>query len=171
MKELQRARGLTTGRLDARFSGWSYDLLGEYAEYDPQDVAITGPFTAAFNNYVRDELKFGQDKVYHTGSDEAGNNWDWKHAAAEKISVFPGSPNVEGDLIQAMLANPHLQVEVETASTTWRRRSSPPNTPWSTWACRKNCEEHSSAIYDAGHMMYLRDEDLAKLKSQHRRLH
>ena len=36
MKELQRARGLTTGRLDARFSGWSYDLLGEYAEYDPQ---------------------------------------------------------------------------------------------------------------------------------------
>src|SRR6267142_4859020 len=72
MKELQRARGLTTGRLDARFFGWSYDLLGEYAEYDPQDVAITGPFTAAFNNYVREELKFGQDKVYHTGSDEAG---------------------------------------------------------------------------------------------------
>jgi len=25
MKELQRSRGLTTGRLDARFSGWSYD--------------------------------------------------------------------------------------------------------------------------------------------------
>src|SRR5216683_2822519 len=31
MKELQRSRGLTTGRLDARFSGWSYDLLGEFA--------------------------------------------------------------------------------------------------------------------------------------------
>jgi len=42
MKELQRSRGLTTGRLDARFSGWSYDLLGEYAEYDPQDTSITG---------------------------------------------------------------------------------------------------------------------------------
>src|SRR4029077_2721987 len=49
MKELQRTRGLTTGRLDARFSGWSYNLLGEYAEYDPQDVAITGAFTAVFN--------------------------------------------------------------------------------------------------------------------------
>src|SRR5712692_2877938 len=46
MEELQRSRGLTTGRLDARFSGWSYDLLGEYAEYDPQDTSITGPFTA-----------------------------------------------------------------------------------------------------------------------------
>ena len=63
-KELQRSRGLITGRLDARFSGRSYDLLGEFAEYDPQDTSITGPFTAAFNTYVRDELKFGQDKVY-----------------------------------------------------------------------------------------------------------
>ena len=53
MKELQRSRGLTTGRLDARFSGFSYDLLGEYAEFDPQDTSITGPFTAAWNNYVR----------------------------------------------------------------------------------------------------------------------
>src|SRR5580704_2542610 len=44
MKELQRSRGLTTGRLDARFSGYSYDLLGEFAEYDPQDTSITGPF-------------------------------------------------------------------------------------------------------------------------------
>jgi carboxypeptidase C (cathepsin A) len=63
MKELQRSRGLTTGRLDARFSGYSYDLLGEFGEHDPQDTSITGPFTAAFNSYVRENLKFGQDKV------------------------------------------------------------------------------------------------------------
>jgi carboxypeptidase C (cathepsin A) len=112
MKELQRSRGLTTGRLDARYSGYSYDLLGQYAEYDPQDTSINGPFTAAFNTYVREELKFGQDKAYHTASDEAGQSWDWKHRAGENFG-FPGSPNVEGDLIQAMLTNPHLQVEVE----------------------------------------------------------
>ena len=139
MKELQRARGLTTGRLDARFSGWSYDLLGEYAEYDPQDVAITGPFTAAFNNYVRDELKFGQDKVYHTGSDEAGNNWDWKHRGGGENFGFPGSPNVEGDLIRRCSRIRICKSKWKTAFTTWRRRSSPPNTRWSTWACRKNC--------------------------------
>src|SRR5580692_651611 len=100
MKELQRSRGLTTGRLDARFSGWSYDLLGEYAEYDPQDTSITGPFTAAWNNYVREELKFGQDKTYRTGSDDANQAWDWKHRGAGDNFGFPGSPNVEGDLIQ-----------------------------------------------------------------------
>src|SRR5260370_6560432 len=73
-KELQRSRGLTTGRFDARFSGWSYDLLGEYAEYDPQDTSITGPFTAVFNNYIREELKFGQDQNYRTLSEEANKD-------------------------------------------------------------------------------------------------
>jgi carboxypeptidase C (cathepsin A) len=51
MQELQRSRELTTGRLDARFSGPSLDLLGESGEYDPQETAITGAFTAALNNF------------------------------------------------------------------------------------------------------------------------
>src|ERR1700682_4352395 len=57
MKELQRSRGLTTGRLDARFSGPTFDLLGEFAEYDPQETAISGAFVAAFNGYVREDPK------------------------------------------------------------------------------------------------------------------
>jgi carboxypeptidase C (cathepsin A) len=164
-KELQRSRGLTTGRLDARFSGWSYDLLGEYAEYDPQDTSITGPFTAVFNNYVREELKFGQDKPYRTLSEEANQAWDWKHRGGENFG-FPGSPNVEGDLIQAMLTNPHLQVEVENGlydlatpfygtEYTMEHLGLPDK-------LQKNIRLQ---YYDAGHMMYLRDEDLVKLKS------
>ena len=113
MEELQRSRGLTTGRLDARFSGFTYDLLAEYAQSDPQSDAITGAYTAAFNTYLRDELKFSlQDRKYRTVSEEAEPAWDWKHKVGENFG-FPGSPNVEGDLIQAMLTNPHLQVEVE----------------------------------------------------------
>jgi carboxypeptidase C (cathepsin A) len=165
MKELQRARGLTTGRLDARFSGWSYDLLGEYAEYDPQDTSITGPFTAAFNNYVRDELKFGQDKVYHTGSDDANNSWDWKHHTRDNFG-FPGSPNVEGDLILAMLTNPHLQIEVENGlydlATPFFATEYTMEHLGLPAKLQKNIHLQ---YYDAGHMMYLRDEDLAKLKT------
>jgi carboxypeptidase C (cathepsin A) len=165
MKELQRARGLTTGRLDARFSGWSYDLLGEFAEYDPQDTSITGPFTAAFNNYVRDELKFGQDKVYHTGSDEAGKNWDWKHPGGDNFG-FPGSPNVEGDLIQAMLTNPHLQVEVENGiydlATPFFATEYTMEHLGLPEKLQKNIHLQ---YYDAGHMMYLREEDLVRLKA------
>src|SRR6202171_1831432 len=164
MKELQRSRGLTTGRLDARFSGWSYDLLGEYGGYDPQDTPHTGPFTAAFNNYVRDELKFGQDKVYHTVSEDAGQNWDWKHRGGENFG-FPGSPNVEGDLIQAMLANPHLHVEVENGlydlATPFMATEYTMEHLGLPDKLQKNIRLQ---YYDAGHMMYLRDEDLVKLK-------
>src|SRR5260370_3189827 len=109
MKELQRSRGLTTGRLDARYSGWSYDLLGEYPEYDPQDTSITVPFTASFYKYTRHELKFGQDKTYRTLSYDANQAWDWKHHGGENFG-FPGSPNVERDLSQAMIPHPHLPI-------------------------------------------------------------
>ena len=164
MQELQRSRGLTTGRLDARFTGYSYDLLAEFADYDPQDTSITGAFTAAFNSYVREELKFGQDKVYHTGADGAGENWDWKHRGGNNQG-FPGSPNVEGDLIQAMLTNPHLQVEVENGlydlATPFYATEYTMEHLGLPEKLQKNIHLQ---YYDAGHMMYLRDEDLAKLK-------
>jgi carboxypeptidase C (cathepsin A) len=165
MEELQRSRGLTTGRLDARFSGFTYDLLGEFANSDPQSDAITGAFTAAFNAYVRDELKFGQDKKYRTGSDEAGNSWDWKHKVGENFG-FPGSPNVEGDLIQALLTNPHLQVEVENG---YYDLATPFFATEYTMEHLGLPEKLQKNIhlqyYDAGHMMYLRDEELTKLKA------
>src|SRR6267143_740393 len=117
------------------------------------------------NNYVRDELKFGKDMVYHTGSDEAGSNWDWKHRGGDNFG-FPGSPNVEGDLIQAMLANPHLQVEVENGiydlATPFFATEYTMEHLGLPEKLQKNIHLQ---YYDAGHMMYLRDEDLAKLKA------
>lgn len=165
MKELQRSRGLTTGRLDARFSGPTFDLLGEFAEYDPQETAISGAFVAAFNNYVREELKFGQDKAYRVFANFADNQWDWKHKVGENFG-FPGSPNVEGDLVQALIANPHLQVEVENGiydlATPFLATEYTMDHLGVAENLRKNIH---LKYYEAGHMMYVRDEDLAKLKA------
>jgi carboxypeptidase C (cathepsin A) len=57
-------------------------------------------------------LKFGADKSYQVSADFNGQNWDWKHQGGDQFG-FPGSPNVEGDLVGAMIANPHLKIEVE----------------------------------------------------------
>ena len=93
MKELQRARGLTTGRLDARYSGLTYDLLGEYAEYRSARATPSPAHSPRRSTtYVRDELKFGQDKPYQPSADEAGNNWDWKHRGAATITASPARP-------------------------------------------------------------------------------
>src|SRR5216683_3906249 len=166
MEELQRSRGLTTGRLDSRYSGLTYDLLGEFAESDPQSSAVTGAFTAAFNSYVRNELKFGQDKTYHAISEGVGANWDWKHQTGRGRGFFPGSPNVEGDLVEALLANPHLQVEVENGlydmATPFLATEYTMEHLGLPEQLQKNIRLQ---YYDAGHMMYLRDDDLAKLKS------
>ena len=166
MEELQRSRGLTTGRLDARFSGFTYDLLAEYAQSDPQSDAITGAYTSAFNTYLRDDLKFGlQDRKYRTVSEEAEPAWDWKHKAGDNFG-FPGSPNVEGDLIQAILTNPHLQVEVENGlydlATPFVATEYTMEHLGLPEKLQKNIHLQ---YYDAGHMMYLHDEDLAKLKA------
>jgi carboxypeptidase C (cathepsin A) len=164
-EELQRSRGLTTGRLDSRFTGPTYDLLSEFAESDPQSTAVTGAFTAAFNAYVRDELKFAQDRTYHTISEGLGANWDWKHDTGRGRGFFPGAPNVEGDLVQALLANPHLQVEVENGvydlATPFFATEYTMDHLGLPESLQKNIHLQ---YYDAGHMMYLRDEDLTKLK-------
>jgi carboxypeptidase C (cathepsin A) len=165
MQELQRSRGLTTGRLDARFSGPAYSLISDSAEYDPQSTAITGAFVAAFNMYVREDLKFGQDRDYHVYAEFGENHWDWKHQAGD-FAFFPGSPNVMLDLASAVITNPKLQVEMEDgiydlatpffeAEYSTEHLGLPEN-------LQKNIRHK---YYEAGHMMYLRDEDLAKLKS------
>jgi len=164
MEELQRTRGLTTGRLDARYTGLTYNLLAETANSDPQSDAVTGAFTAVFNSYVRDELKFGQDKPYHAISSGVGNSWDWKHQSDGY--GFPGSPNVEGDLVQAMLTNPHLKVEVENGLYDLATPFFATEYTMEHLGLPEKLQSNIALkYYDAGHMMYVREEDLNKLKA------
>ena len=64
--ELERSRGLTVGRYDSRYSGPTFDLLTEGAEYDPSYSAVSGAFTAALNSYLREDLKFNPEMTYKT---------------------------------------------------------------------------------------------------------
>jgi carboxypeptidase C (cathepsin A) len=163
--ELQRSRGLTIGRYDSRFSGPTYDLLTENFEYDPSFSAVMGAFTAGFNSYVREDLKYSPERNYETINGEAGRNWDWKHAAGTK-SFFPGAPNVEGDLIEAMLDNPHLQVQVENGYFDMATPFFATEYTMDHLGLPEKLKGHIHLeYYTAGHMMYLHSDDLAKLKS------
>jgi carboxypeptidase C (cathepsin A) len=70
------------------------------------------------------------------------------------------------DLAQAMIANPRLKVEIENGIYDLA-------TPFLEVECtmehlglpEKLQKNIHLQYYDAGHMMYLRDEDLAKLKA------
>jgi carboxypeptidase C (cathepsin A) len=165
MIELQRSKGLTTGRLDARFTGPTYDLLSEYSSGDPQSAAVSSAFAAVFNSYVREDLKFGQDKSYEVLSMQANGAWDWKHGSGQRFG-FPGSPNVEGDLIEALLANPHLRVEVENGLYDLATPFFATEHTMDHLGLPVDIQSHIELkYYDAGHMMYLQDADRVKLKA------
>jgi len=166
MVELQRSRHLSTGRLDARFSGPAPDLLAEYADYDPQSTAVEGAFVAAFNGYVREDLKFGKDLTYNTSSGDANRAWDWKRAGDGRSYGFPGSPNVEQDLVEAMVTNPNLHIEVENGLYDLATPFLATEYTMNHLELPENLQKNIKLqYYDAGHMMYLHEEDLAKLKA------
>ena len=163
MVELQRNRGLTTGRLDSRFAGATYDMLTENAEYDPQSSMVSSAFTSVFNAYVRTDLNFGQDKPYVVLSNEAGPAWDWKHAGQPQFG-FPGAPNTEFDLVQALISNPNLRVEVENGYYDMATPFFATEHTMNHLGLRDDIRGRIVLkYYAAGHMMYVRDADLAQL--------
>jgi carboxypeptidase C (cathepsin A) len=162
MAELQRSRGLVTGRLDSRFSGPLPDLLSENAPGDPQSAAVTGAFTAAVNAYLRGELKFETQDRYLLGGGNQGQ-WNWTREGARG---WASTTYVGSDLAQALVANPYLRIEIEngyydmatpffaTEYTVTHLEGLAPN-------LRDNI---TLKYYDAGHMMYLYEPALAELK-------
>jgi carboxypeptidase C (cathepsin A) len=108
-KNLQDDSNLTTGRLDTRFSGPTMDPLSKEADYDPQSAAISSAYVSAFNDYVRKELKFGENREYKPET-EVFRWWSFAHKAPGAAFAFPGAPNVMLDLAVAMKYNPQLKV-------------------------------------------------------------
>lgn len=108
-KNLQDATDTTTGRLDTRFSGPSMDPLSKEAYYDPQSAAISSAYVSAFNDYVRRELRFGQDKTYKAGTD-LYKTWDYLHQPPGASRPAAQATNTMPDLANAMKYNPQLKV-------------------------------------------------------------
>ena len=160
--ELLRSRGLTSGRIDARFTGYTGNLLAETAQGDPEDPAVGGAYTAILNMYNHDELKFGKDKQYNNRS--SGGAWNWTRTAGGRGGGggggFPSAPNSQSDLTQAMLTNPKLLVQVENGyydmATPFFATEFTMTHLGLPAELQKNVKLN---YYNSGHMMYLRDED------------
>lgn len=157
-KELLRDRGQTVGRLDSRFLG--RDRLGvtESPEYDPLLTNVTGPYTAAFYDYVRSELKFESDLSYEIFSELV---LPWSYAEFEGKFVHVGET-----LRAAMTRNPYLKVFVASGyfdlGTPYFATQYTFNQLGLHESLRKNV---SMEYYEAGHMMYIHEPSLVKLKS------
>lgn len=149
-RELLRTRGLVVGRLDGRFTGWEPDDVGEHPSSDPSHTAVTGPYTAALNHYVRAELEYSSDLPYEVLTDRVH---PWSFTEFEGAAV-----TVTDKLSEAMRHNPHLRVHVGSG---YHDGATPYFAAEHVLAALRIPEELRGNIetryYEAGHMMYVHE--------------
>ena len=101
---------MTTGRLDTRFSGPSLDPLSKDADYDPQSAAIGSAYVSAFNDYVRKDLHYGEDKMRIKPMHPSSRTGTSSTSRRLLHAPLPQALNVMPDLANAMKYNPDLKV-------------------------------------------------------------
>jgi carboxypeptidase C (cathepsin A) len=158
-KELLREQGRTVGRLDSRFKGIDIDTAGERFEYDPSLSNIIGPYTATFNHYIRNELKFESDLLYEVLHPNLWSKWSYSDFENQYV-------NVAETLRRAMTGNPHLKVFVANGYYDLATPFFATEYTFNHLGLEAGLQNNvSMAYYQAGHMMYIHLEELAKLKS------
>ena len=86
-KQLLRDRGLSIGRLDARYTGKDYDSAGENYDNDPSFYGIDAGYTAAINTWARGTLGFVTDREYQSISGLV-RDWDWKIEGGRDTNAY-----------------------------------------------------------------------------------
>ena len=165
-QNLQGDGGLTTGRLDSRFSGPDIDPLSQRAEYDPQSTALSSAYVSAFNDYARKELHYGEGKIFKP-SIQTFRTWNFAHQLPGQqgpaLSPRQGV-NVMPDLANAMKLNPNLKVQLnagyfDLATPFYQGVYEMHHLPIPQ-SLQSNIEFR---FYDSGHMVYAKDSSLKQL--------
>jgi carboxypeptidase C (cathepsin A) len=148
--ELLRDRRLSVGRLDGRFTGPAASAIAENMDADPSMDAIIGPYAAAFNHYVRDELGYANDLPYEQMTSRVFP-WSFKDFEGRPVDVTP-------QLERAMRQNPHLKVHVAYG---YYDGATPHFAAEDVVAHLRLPDELRANIehryYEAGHMMYVHE--------------
>jgi carboxypeptidase C (cathepsin A) len=156
---------MTTGRLDTRFSGPSLDPLSKEAEYDPQSAAISSAYVSTFNDYVRKQLKYGQDKIFKPFA--TIQHWNFEHRPPGQHETLQRTTNVMSDLATAMKVNPGLHVLLTSGyfdlatpyyQGIYEMQHLPIPRP-----VQKNIE---FAQFQSGHMVYANESSLKQLHAK-----
>ena len=147
-KELLRDEGLTVGRLDSRYRGIDRMNAGDSYDHDPALTSWNHAFTPAINYYLREVLGYETDLKYNI----FGPVRPWDN----------DNDNTGDDLRRAMGENPFLHVMVQSGyydgATDY---FSAKYVMWNMDRSGRVQDRLRFEGYRSGHMMYLRQEDLA----------
>ncbi|MBI2794294.1 MAG: peptidase S10 [Ignavibacteria bacterium] len=157
-QELLRDSGEVVGRFDSRYKGAVADKLSESMERDPSHhPTIGGSFATCINDYLTRELNVSTTLPYEVLTGRV-HPWDFSVAQNEYLNVAP-------KLREAILMNPNLRIWVANG---YYDLATPVYATEYTFDHMFLPERHRKNIrmtyYHAGHMMYLLNSELIKMK-------
>ena len=153
-KELLRDQRLAIGRLDGRFTSIDADAAGEREEFDISNQALQGPYTAMFEDYVKNELKWESDLHYPS----SGNVRPWTYDENRYMDMTEA-------LRGTMTRNPFLKVFVAFGYYDMATIMGGSEFNFTHLAYDKQVTDRVSyGYYEAGHMIYIRPSAHKALK-------
>jgi carboxypeptidase C (cathepsin A) len=160
-KELLRDEKRSIGRLDARFKGYDSSYVTAGPDFDASEAAIRPPYTSTFNNYVRSELNYKSDLEYFILGGGIGP-WNW--------GTNNGYVDTSIALRDALARNPYLRIFVamgyyDMATPYFAVQYTLHHISLDPGLLRN----FSTGYYEAGHMMYIDEKQLGKLRSDVRK--
>ena len=157
-KQLLLPEGEHIGRYDARFAASDKSEVSSQNSFDPSNQFTGAPFTAAFEWYLHNVLKYHSNRMYKEESNQAFKKWDWKH---DHLPM----PYVAGNLASAMRKNPYLRVLSENGyfdlATPFHETEYDLDHAMLSARLRKHI---TFAYFKSGHMIYLNP---SALKAMH----
>lgn len=157
VQNLRRDEGMTLGRLDSRFVTPELDAFEQPGYRDPSYMAIHGPYTETLMHYLRGELKFETDLVYHILGGGV-KSWNTKEFATDSFDM-------SRKLRHAMLRNPDMKVFVANGYYDMATPFFATEYNFSHMGLPESLQNNvKMTYYESGHMMYIRMADLKKLK-------
>jgi carboxypeptidase C (cathepsin A) len=155
-KELLRDERRSIGRFDSRIEGIDIDAAGATPDYDPSYAIVQGPYTAAFLDYLRGELKYESDLPYEilTGRVQP---WTWSNFQNRYV-------NVGETLREALTQNRYLKVFVANGYYDLATPFFATQYTFDHLGLDSTLRSHVSMdFFDAGHMMYIQEASLEKV--------
>jgi carboxypeptidase C (cathepsin A) len=148
-----RSERKTVGRYDSRLEGVDLDAAGERPEYDPSYAAVQGAFTAAFNEYIRNELNWQTDMPYEVLTTKV-QPWSYSEFTNQYVDVAERlrSAMSQNQFMHVLQMNGYYDLATPFFATeyTFDHLGLAPK-------LRSNV---AMAYCDAGHMLYLKQNCL-----------
>jgi carboxypeptidase C (cathepsin A) len=164
--------GLALGSYDGRVTADDTGIAG-YVDpnsggNDPTMTAVGGVYTAMWNAYLNDELRFTSTSPFTALNDQAFLNWNFNHT--DPTGAQRGGGNTlytAGDLAAAMALNPYFKVfsangYYDAVTPFFQTILNFEAMPLKSPHARSNLSVHN---YPSGHMVYLDDASRSAMKS------